>query len=185
MAKLHYINNVSLDGYCEDEQGAFEWGPMPDDVFQTYIELLKPVGTFLYGRRLYETMSGWETMPALAEQSALTAEFSGVWKAPNKVVYSSTLTDVATRNTRIERTFDPGKVVAMKAEVEGELTIGGANLAAQAIKAGVVDEVRLFVWPITVGSGKPALPAGIGYTLLGFRRFDNGAVLLQYKPSAR
>lgn len=183
MTTLHYINNVSLDGYCEDAKGAFEFGPMDDEVFGTYTDLLRPVGTFLYGRRLYETMMGWETMPALAEQSPLTAAFAQTWQAPQKIVYSSTLSDVSTERTTIERKFDLDAVKTLKSEASADLTIGGAHLAGQAVKAGLVDECILFVWPSTVGTGKPGLPADVKFELLDERRFASGVLLLRYRPS--
>ncbi len=184
MAKLTYINNMSLDGYIEDRHGAFDFGPMDDDLFVTYTDLLRTVGTFLYGRRLYETMAVWETEPALAAQSSLTADFSNAWKAPRKIVYSATLATARTANTQIERAFDIAAVQQLKADASRDLTVGGANLASQALKAGLVDECLLFVWPITVGNGKPALPADASHSLelLGERRFANGVLLLRYRP---
>ena len=142
------------------------------------------VGTFLYGRRLYETMAVWETNPALAAQSDLTADFATAWQAASKVVYSTTLTAVSTAKTRLERHFDPAAVQELKAAATSDLTIGGANLAAQAFTAGLVDECQLFVWPMIVGGGKPALPAGTrtDLELLDERRFANGVVLLRYRP---
>lgn len=186
MAKLSYINNMSLDGYFEDQQGAYDFGPMHEDVFATYTDLLRNVGTFLYGRRLYETMAPWETMPALAAQSPLTAAFSDVWKATRKIVYSTTLAKATTADTRIERTFDARTVHQLKAEASRDLTIGGADLASQALDAGIVDECILFVWPVTVGGGKPALPADARHTLelLDERQFANGTLLVKYRPRA-
>ncbi len=187
MAKLTYINNMSLDGYVENRHGTYDFGPMDDEVFTTYIDLLKTVDTFLYGRRLYEAMALWETMPTLAAQSSLTAEFSNVWKAPRKIVYSTTLTTAPTTNTRIDRAFSAAAVQQLKAEASRDLTIGGANLAAQALNAGLVDECIMFVWPMTVGDGKPAFPADAEHSLelLDERRFANGTVLLRYRPRLR
>ncbi|MDG6108266.1 dihydrofolate reductase family protein [Dactylosporangium aurantiacum] len=187
MAKLIYMNNVSLDGYMEDERGAFGWLPMADEVFVLYTEHLRSVGTFLYGRRLYETMAHWETDPALAATSDLTADFASAWQAASKVVYSSTLTEVSTADTRIERRFDPAAVKALKATASSDFTIGGANLAAQAFKAGLLDECHLFVWPIVVGGGKPGLPTGMraDLELLEERRFRNGVVYLRYRPGGQ
>ncbi len=184
MAKLTYINNMSLDGYIEDRHGAFDFGPVDDDLFVTYTDLLRTVGTFLYGRRLYETMAVWETEPALAAQSSLTADFSNAWRAPRKIVYSATLAAARTANTQIERAFDIAAVQQLKADASRDLTVGGANLASQALEAGLVDECLLFVWPITVGNGKPALPADANHSLelLGARRFANGVLLLRYRP---
>lgn len=184
MAKLTYITNMSLDGYIEDRHGSFDFGPMDDHLFATYTELLGSVGTFLYGRRLYETMAGWETMPELAAQSDLTADFARAWQAPSKIVYSTTLATAPTANTRIERAFDITAVQQLKADASGDLTVGGANVAAQALTAGLVDECILFVWPMAVGDGKPALPADtrLDLELLDERRFANGVMLLRYGP---
>jgi dihydrofolate reductase len=155
-----------------------------DDVFASTTDLLRSVGTFLYGRRLYETMAVWETNAALAAQSGLMADFATAWQAANKVVYSTTLAAVSTANTRLERHFDPTAVNELKAAASSDLTIGGANLAAQAIKAGLVDECQLFVWPMVVGGGKPALPTDTraDLELLDERRFGNGVVHLRYRP---
>jgi len=185
MATLIYVTNVSLDGCIEDAHGALDWAPPDDDVFAATTTLLRSVGTFLYGRRLYETMAGWETNPALAEQSDLTADFANAWQAADKVVYSTTLTAVSTATTRLEHHFDPDAVQQLKATTTSDLTIGGANLAAQAFEAGLVDECQLFVWPMLLGGGKPALPAGIrtGLELLDEHRFDNGVVHLGYRVS--
>ncbi len=185
MAPLIYATNVSLDGYIEDARGAFDWAPPDDDVFAATTALLRSVGTFLYGRRLYETMAVWETDPALAEQSDLAAEFSSAWRAADKVVYSSTLTAVSTAITRLEHHFDPDAVRELKTKTTSNLTIGGANLAGQAFEAGLVDECQLFVWPMTLGGGKPAFPAGIRseLELLDDHRFGNGVVHLRYRVS--
>ncbi|MFI7218051.1 dihydrofolate reductase family protein [Micromonospora maritima] len=183
MAKLIYVMNVSLDGYIEDAGGAFAWFPRDDEVFAFTTDLLRSVGTFLYGRRLYEMMAVWETDASLGAQSDLTAEFARTWKAADKVVYSTTLAEVSTAATRIERRFDPAAVQQLKATAGSDITIGGADLAAQAIRAGLVDECQLLVWPTTVGGGKPGLPTGVrtDYALLGERRFDNGVVHLRYR----
>ncbi len=185
MARLIYLTNVSLDGYIEDTHGAFDWAPPDDDVFAVQTALLRSVGTFLYGRRLYETMAVWETNPAIAEQSELTADFARAWLAANKVVYSTTLAAVPTATTRLERHFYPDAVQELKAEAASNLTIGGANLAARAFEAGLVDECQLFVWPMILGGGKPALPAGIraNLELLDEHRFDNGVMHLRYSVS--
>ena len=187
MGKLTYINNMSLDGYIEDRHGAFDFGPMDDMLFAAYTDLLRTVGTFLYGRRLYEMMAGWETMPALAAQSSLAADFASAWQAPYKIVYSTTLATAPTANTCIQRAFDVDAVQQLKADASSDLTVGGANIASQALRAGLVDECILFVWPITVGHGKPALPADtrLSLELLDERRFANGVVLLRYSPGTR
>lgn len=182
MAKLVYLTNTSLDGYIEDEHGAFDLYEPDDDLFAAITDMLRSFGTFLYGRRLYETMSVWETDPALAGQSDLTAEFASVWQAADKVVYSKTLIAVPTANTSLERRFDPATVRELKAAASSDLTVGGANLAAQALAAGLVDELQLLVWPMIVGGGKPALPAGVrtDLQLLDEHRFGNGVVHLRY-----
>ncbi len=184
MARLTYITNMSLDGCIEDRDGGFDFGPTDDELYATYTDLLRDVGTFLYGRRLYEMMAVWETDPALAARSSLTAAFAEVWKAPRKVVYSRTLTTVPTARTRIERSFDVAAVQQLKADADGDLTVGGADLASQALRAGLVDECLLFVWPVTVGTGKAALPvdAGLRLELLDERRYANGVLLLRYRP---
>jgi dihydrofolate reductase len=183
MAKLIYVTNMSLDGYIEDASGAFDWGPPDDDVFAFTTDLVRSVSTFLYGRRLYESMAVWETNPALATQSDLMADFATAWQAANKVVYSSTLTEVSTAKTRLEDHFDPTAVQELKVAASRDLWVGGANLAAQAFEAGLVDECQLIVWPTAVGGGKPALPTGMrtDLELLDERRFGNGVVLLRYR----
>ncbi|GAA1826801.1 dihydrofolate reductase family protein [Agromyces salentinus] len=183
MAKLTYVTNVSLDGYIEDERGAFDWFPIGDEVFAFHTELLRSTGTLLYGRRLYEAMSVWETDTALAAQSELMADFASAWKAASKVVYSTTLAEVSTADTRIERRFGPAAVRELKATADSDLTVGGADLAAQAFRAGLVDECRLVILPVIVGGGKPGLPTGIraDLELLDERRFENGIVELRYR----
>ena len=187
MAKLIYVTNVSLDGYIEDERGAFDWFPIDDEVFAFTTDLLRSVGTFLYGRRLYETMAVWETNAALAAQSDLTADFASAWQAASKVVYSVTLPEVSTADTRLERRFDPAAVQELKATASSDLTVGGANLATQAFKAGLVDECQLLVWPVVVGGGKPGLPTGMraNLELLDEQRFGNGVLHLRYRILAR
>ena len=183
MAKLIYLTNTSLDGYIEDEHGAFDWFPPNDDVFAFTTDLVRSVGTFLYGRRLYEAMAVWETDAALAAQSDLMANFANAWQAANKVVYSTTLTAAPTASTQVERHFDPASVRDMLASATSDLTVGGAHLAAQAFRAGLVDEYQLLVWPIVVGGGKPALPSDTRTVLelLDERRFENGVVYLRYR----
>lgn len=187
MAKLIYLTNVSLDGYIEDEQGAFDWFPHDDEVFAFTTDLVRSVDTFLYGRRLYEMMAVWETNAALAAQSDLMADFASAWQAANKVVYSTTLSAVSTADTRLERHFDPAAVHRLKATAGNDLTVGGADLAAQAFRAGLVDECQLIVWPIIVGGGKPGLPTGVrtNLELLDERRFGNGVVHLRYRVAGR
>src|SRR5450432_2833806 len=183
MAKLIYVSNVSLDGYIEDEHGNFNWTAPSDEVFAFITDLVRPVGTHLYGRRMYDTMAVWETDPGLAAQSALMGDFANVWQAAEKVVYSTIMNDVPTVNTKLERSFDPDAVRHMKASARGDLMVGGPQLAAHAFKAGLVDECHLFVVPVLVGGGKPSLPKGqrAQLELLDERRFSNGVVYLRYR----
>ena len=182
MARLIYIANVSLDGYIEDEQGSFEWTAPDDELFVFITGLLRPVGTYLYGRRMYDTMAVWETDPAVAGQSELMAGFAQVWQAADKIVYSTTLDAVATAKTRLERSFDAASVRALKASATSDVTVGGPHLAAHAFKAGLVDECHLFVRPVLVGGGKPALPSGVrtDLELLDDRQLSHGVVYLRY-----
>ena len=182
MAKLIYVSNVSLDGYIEDEHGSFDWTATDDELFAFITDLVRPVGTYLYGRRMYDTMAPWETDPALAAQSELMADFANVWQAASKVVYSTTLDAVSTAKTRLERDFDPASVRDMKASTTSDLTVGGAHLAAHALKAGLVDECHLFIRPVLVGGGKPALPSDTraDLELLDDRRLSNDVVYLRY-----
>jgi dihydrofolate reductase len=184
MSKLIYASNMSLDGWTEDARGAVDWAPPDDEVFAFITDLMRSAGTYLYGRRMYETMAVWETEPALAEQSDLTRDFANAWQAADKVVYSTTLAGVATANTRLERTFDPGAVHDLKSAASSDLLVGGPNLAAQAFKAGLVDECQLFVWPVVLGGGKPALTTDTRaeLELLDERRVGNGVVHLRYRP---
>lgn len=183
MGKLIYVTNVSLDGFIEDEHGRFDWTDPDDEQFAFVTDLVRPVGTHLYGRRLYEAMAVWETEPALAAQSALRADFAHLWQAADKVVYSTTLDAVHTARSRLEHRFDPESVRTMKDSTGRDLMVGGADLAAQAFRAGLVDECHLFVAPIILGGGKPSLPSGlrIGLELLDERRFDTGIVYLRHR----
>jgi len=183
VAKLIYSAIASLDGYVADEDGNFDWA-VPDEEVHTFInDLERPVGTYLYGRRLYETMVGWETDPRLADQSPVMQDFAEIWQAADKIVYSRTLEAVSTARTRIERDFDPEAVRQMKALAGRDLFVGGPDLAAQAIKAGLVDEWHLFIAPIVVGGGKQSLPDNVRLELemLDERRFGNGMVYLHYR----
>jgi dihydrofolate reductase len=183
MAKLIYSAITSLDGYIADEDGNFDWA-VPDEEVHAFInDLERPVGTYLYGRRMYETMLGWETDPALADHSPPMRDFAQIWQAADKIVYSKTLEAVSTSRTRIERDFDPEAVRQMKSLAGRDLSMGGSDLAAQAIKAGLVDEWHLFVVPIVVGGGKQSLPNNVRLKLelLDERRFGNGMVHLHYR----
>ncbi|HEY3674307.1 MAG TPA: dihydrofolate reductase family protein [Acidimicrobiia bacterium] len=183
MAKLIYVSNVSLDGFIEDEHGSFDFTEPDDEQFAFITDLVRPVGTWLYGRRLYEMMAVWETDPALAARSELMADFAHVWQAEEKIVYSTTLDAVSTARSRLERTFDPASIGAMKDASGRDLTVGGANLAAQAFRARLIDECHLFVAPVVLGRGKPGLPSDlrIELELLDERRFDNGVVYLRHR----
>jgi dihydrofolate reductase len=182
MGKLIYAAITSLDGYVEDAAGSFDWS-VPDDEVHAFInELERPIGTHLYGRRLYEVMAAWETIDTSEDQPAAIREFAAIWRAAEKVVYSRTLDAPSTARTRIEREFEPGAVQALKAGAERDLGVGGAELAGRALAAGLVDECHLFISPIVVGGGKPALPSGVRVELelLEQRRFGNGVAYLRY-----
>jgi dihydrofolate reductase len=187
MSKLLYVTNVSLDGYIEDEHGSIDWGETDDELFVMITELVRPVGTYLYGRRLYETMAVWETDPTLGAQSELRADFAGVWQAADKVVYSTKLDAVSTARTRLERRLDPDSVREIKASATSDLLVGGAHLTAQALEAGLVDECHLFVHPVILGGGKPALPRGtrVDLELVDERRTSGGVVYLRHRAAAR
>jgi dihydrofolate reductase len=183
MAKLIYASNMSLDGCTEDERGAFDWAPPDDDVFAFITKLMRSAGTYLYGRRMYETLVVWETDSTLAAQSDLTADYASTWQAADKVVYSSTLAAPATANTRLERRFDPNAVHDLKAAASRDLLVGGPNLAAQALVAGLIDELALFIWPVILSGRKPALPTDTraDLELIDEHRFGNGVVHLRYR----
>jgi dihydrofolate reductase len=183
MARLIYSMITSLDGYTEDEKGSFDWAAPDEEVHRFVNGLEQPVGTYLYGRRMYDTMVYWETAHTLADQSPITQDFTQIWQAADKVVYSRTLETVSSARTRIERAFEPEAVREMKARAGRDITVGGPNLAAQAINAGLVDELQLFLTPIVVGGGNRSLPKGVrlNLQLLDERRFGNGVVYLHYR----
>ena len=185
MAKLIYSAISSLDGYVADEAGNFDWA-VPDEEVHAFInDLDRPLGTYLYGRRMYETMVGWETDPTLAEQSPQMNDFAQIWQAADKIVYSRTLEAASSARTRIERDFDPEAVRRMKTEAERDLIVAGPTLAAQAFEAGLVNECHLFVAPIVVGGGKRSLPDNVflKLELLDERHFSSGIVYLYYRTS--
>jgi len=183
MAKLIYVANVSLDGYIEDADGEFNWTRPDDEVFTFITDLVRPCGTYLYGRRLYETMAVWELDPSLAAESELMAKFARVWQGADKIVYSATLSAVSTARSRLDRNFDPDAVRELKDSAASDLTIGGSILAAQAFNAGLIDECQLLIYPVLVGEGKPAFSgdARVQLDLLEERRFGNGVVYLRYR----
>jgi dihydrofolate reductase len=182
MTKLTYSAITSLDGLVADEEGKFD-GAEPDEEVHTFInDLERPVGAYLYGRRLYEVMVAWETL-TLADQPPFMRDFAEIWRAADKIVYSKTLEAVSSARTRIERDFDPEGVQRLKAAAARDITVGGPDFAVQAFKAGLVDECHLFVAPIVVGGGKQSLPNGVRLklALLDERRFGNGMVHLSYR----
>jgi dihydrofolate reductase len=182
MAKLVYIANTSLDGYMEDRDGGIDWGAPEEEYFDSINNLQRTVGTYLYGRRMYEAMVYWETAP-MADQPAWVVDFTTMWRKAEKVVFSKSLTAASSARTTIERTFDVGAIRRMKVVATQDLTVGGADVAAQAFEAGLVDECHLYFWPIVLGGGKHALPrqARLDLELLNERRFANGIVHLHYR----
>ncbi len=185
MAKLIYWANTSLDGYISDESGRYDWTEPDDEVFRFITDFERPIGTYLYGRRLYQEMIYWETAHDQPGQSDLMLDFARVWQAADKVVYSRTLDTVSSARTRLERTFDPEAVRRLKTQVSRDITVGYADLAGQAIKAGLVDELHLLIYPVTVGGGTRALPARsrLRLELLSQRRFGDGTVHLHYRTA--
>jgi dihydrofolate reductase len=183
MANLIYSAIASLDGYIADVDGKFDWAEPDDEVHAFINDLGRPIGTYLLGRRMYEVLVYWEDPPALDQQPSYVQEFAEIWQAAEKIVYSRTLETVSTATTRIERHFDPEAIRQLKAQSERNITVGGPDLAAQAIRAGLVDEYELFVVPVVVGAGKQFLPsnARIELELLDERRFRNGTVFLHYR----
>jgi dihydrofolate reductase len=182
MAKLIYSAIASLDGYIEDQQGRFDWAAPDEEVHAFVNDRERPVGTYLYGRRMYDTLVFWETHGTGPEDPAVIRDWAGIWRGAEKIVYSRTLREPAGANTRIEPTFDPDQIRELKRAASRDLTVGGPELAAQAIAAGLVDELQLFLAPVVVGGGKPALPAGVrvALELLDERRFAGGVVYLRY-----
>jgi dihydrofolate reductase len=182
MAKLIYSALESLDGYVADEDGKFDWAKPDDEVHSFINQLGEPIGTYLYGRRLYEVMAYWESPPGIAEQPLYIQDFAEIWQAAAKVVYSKTLESVSTARTRLERNFDPEAVRQMKENADRDIAVGGPELAAQAFRAGLVDELHLFVVPAVVGGGTKSLPEQVrlNLELLAERRFGNGTVYLRY-----
>jgi dihydrofolate reductase len=183
MAELIYSAIASLDGYVADEDGNFDWAEPDEEVHAFINNLERAVGTYLYGRRMYETMAAWETDATLANQSEPMRDFAQIWQAAEKIVYSKHLEKTSTDRTRIEREFDPEAVRGMKASVASDLTVGGPELAADAFRAGLVDECHLFFAPVVVGRGKQSLPEGLRLKLelLDARRFGSGMVHLHYR----
>ena len=182
MGKLIYSMITSLDGYVSDPNGDFSWGAPDEEPHEFINDLARSIGTYLYGRRMYETMVYWETAHTLPDLPPFILEYARIWQAADKIVCSTTLTEVASERTRIEQTFDPSAVRKLKAESDLDLTVDGPRLAAQAIRAGLVDEYQPFVQPVIVGGGNRFLPGDVhvDLLLLDQRRFDNGLVYLRY-----
>ncbi|MUL42360.1 dihydrofolate reductase family protein [Streptomonospora sp. PA3] len=182
MADLYFSMIASLDGYIADPEGRFDWAEPDAEVMAFINDQERLTGTCLYGRRMYETMAVWETDPSLAEHSPLMRDFADIWRAAEKIVYSTTLEAPATARTSVERSFDPDALARLKAQADRPLSISGPTLAAHAIAAGLVDEIRLFLVPAIVGGGTRALPDGVrlDLTLEEEHRFTGGTVYLGY-----
>jgi dihydrofolate reductase len=183
MARLSYSAIASLDGYVADASGNFDWAAPDDEVHAFVNELERPVGTYLYGRRMYEVMSAWETPELLADGSPVARDFAELWRAADKIVYSSTLAGVSTTRTELVRTFDPEQVRRLKESSDRDLSAGGPDLAAHAIRAGLVDDYHLFLHPVVVGGGQSWLPdeVWVELELLEQRSFGSGVVYLRYR----
>jgi dihydrofolate reductase len=183
VAKLIYSSIASLDGYVADEDGNFDWAAPDEEVHAFVNDLERPIGTYLYGRRMYEVMVYWENAHSFVDQRPVIRDFAEVWRAADKIVYSKTLESVSSAKTRIEREFDPQAIRRMKARASRDITVGGPELAAQAIEAGLVDECSLFVVPVLVGGGTQSLPKNVrlNLELLDERRFHSGVVHLRYR----
>lgn len=186
MASLIYSAIASLDGYIESERGNFDWAAPDEEVFAFVNDLERPAGTQLYGRRMYETMTFWETVPTGTDQVPVIRDFAQIWRSADKVVYSRTLQTVSTERTRIEREFDPAAIKRLKSGSQSDITIGGAEIAGQAIAHGLVEECYFLLSPILVGGGKRALPVGVQaeLELVDERRFRSGVVYLRYRVGA-
>jgi dihydrofolate reductase len=183
VARLIYSAIASLDGYTADPSGSFEWAAPGAEVHAFVNDLEREAGTYLYGRRMYETMAVWETIDVSDEPPEMR-DYARIWQAADKVVYSRTLAEAWTPRTRIERSFDPDAVRELKANAGRDLTIGGPGLAAEALRAALVDEIQLFLVPAVVGGGTRALPDDLrlDLDLLAERRFGSGVVYLRYQP---
>ena len=183
MAKLIYTVIMSLDGYVADEDGNFDWAEPDPEVHAFVNDLERPIGTYLFGRRLYEVMVVWET---ITDEQRIMKDYAEIWRAADKIVFSKTLETVSSERTRIERSFDLEAIREMKAAADRDIGVGGPTLAAHAIRAGLVDEIGLFLTPIVVGGGTRALPDGVRLPLelLDERRFDSGVVYLRFRTTS-
>jgi dihydrofolate reductase len=183
MAKLIYATPTSLDGYIADETGNPGWAAPDEEGFAFINDLVRPIGVYLYGRKMYETMAVWETPDVIPGPTPAMLDFARIWQAADKIVYSKSLDTISAPKTRLEREFDPHAVRELKAQLSHDVSVGGPTLAALAIRAGLVDEYHLFVVPVMIGGGKRVLPsnAGVKLDLLDERRFANGMVYLRYR----
>jgi len=186
MAKLIYATPTSLDGYIADETGNFDWAAPDEEVHAFINDLERPIGMYLYGRKMYETMAIWETPDVIPGRTPAMLDFARIWQAADKIVYSKSLETVSTPKTRLEREFDPQAVRHLKAQLPHDVSVGGPTLAAHAIRTGLVDEYHLFVVPIMIAGGKRVLPSNVcvKLDLLDERRFANGMVYLRYHRRA-
>ena len=186
MAKLIYMAITSLDGYVEDEHGRFGWAEPDEEVHAFVNEFERPIGTYLYGRRMYKTMAWWETIDTGPAQNAIARDYAEQWRAADKIVYSRTLETVSTARTRVEHEFAPNAIRTLKQTAAADIAVGGSVLAGQALAAGLVDELHLLLNPIIVGAGKRALPDHLGteLELIGERRFQGGVVHVRYRVAA-
>ena len=182
MARLIYSAISSLDGFTVDDDGGFDWAAPDEQVHAFVNDVERPIGTYLYGRRMYEVMKVWQTMHDEPGQADVSYDYAHIWQSADKIVYSTTLDTVETPRTTLERSFDPAAVQAIKDRADRDVTVGGPNLAAHALRAGLVDEVQQFVSPVVVGGGTHFLPQGVRFALelADERRFDNGVVFLSY-----
>jgi dihydrofolate reductase len=186
MAKLIYAMPTSLDGYIADETGSFEWAAPDEEVFAFINDVERPIGTSLYGRKMYQTMAIWQTPDVIPGLTPVGLDFARIWQVTDKIVYSKSLETVSTPKTRLEREFDPQSVRDLKAQLPHDISVSGPTLAAHAIRTGLVDEYHLFVVPIMLGGGKRVLLSNVcvKLDLLDERRFANGTVYLRYQPRA-
>ena len=185
MGKLIYLTLASLDGYVADKDGKFDWAEPDEEVHAFVNDLARPVGTYLYGREMYEVMIAWETLD-LADEPPVIQDFAEIWRAADKIVFSRTLESVSSARTRLEREFDPDAIRLLKAQAAHDVAVAGPGLAAEAIRAALVDELQLFLAPVIVGGGKRTLPDDVrlDLELLEERRFDSGMVYLRYSAIA-
>jgi dihydrofolate reductase len=185
MAKLIYSALTSLDGYVADEEGNFDWAAPDEEVHHFVNELERPIGTYLYGRRMYEVMTYWETADTVAGEPTAARDYAAIWQAASKIVYSKTLEAVSTQKTQLQRDFDPDAVRELKRSAGTDISIGGPLVAGQALRAGLVDDLHLFVNPVVVGGGHGSLPDNLrlGLELMDERRFGNGVVHLHYRTT--